>query len=224
MAHLSKKATHKSSNGGGDRNPPHIKIDSYHKIPLTKKIKNNAGQADEPKIVSEQLQLEIETEHMHKVGPSALEITETDIFDEDESFVFQSVVFYSQSKNMAIEKRDVTNRKDKSHTEINFRKMRPSQISLFHRVTGDALDDSIGGIEAKNARLKDRLKEFEEAFIATTKFASPLAKNVHVTTAAKMKVSSTLLASSRALVENNIKKRMQLVTEAWETSQNIVSF
>jgi hypothetical protein len=39
-----------------------------------------------------------------------------------------------------------------------------------------------------------------------------------------MKVSSTLLESSRALVENNIKKRMQLVSEAWETSQNIVSF
>jgi hypothetical protein len=53
-----------------------------------------------------------------------------------------------------------------------------SQISLFHRVTGDALDDSIGGIEAENARLKDRVKEFEEAFIATPEFASPLAKNL----------------------------------------------
>jgi hypothetical protein len=45
--------------------------------------------------------------------------------------------------------------------------MQLSQISLFHRVTGDALDDSIGGIEVKNARLKDRVKEFEEAFVAT---------------------------------------------------------
>jgi hypothetical protein len=222
--HPSKKETQKSSNEGGDKNPPHIKIDSSHKIPLTKKRKNNAGQADEPEIESEQVQLEIETEHMHKIGSSTVEIAETDIFYEDESFVFQSVVFDSQSKNMVIEKRDVTNRKGKSRTEINFRKMRPSQISLFHRVTDDALDDSIGGIEAKNARLKDRLNEFEEAFIATPEFASPLAKNVPATTAAKMKVSSTLLACSRALVENNIKKRMQLVTEAWETSQNLVSF
>jgi hypothetical protein len=44
------------------------------------------------------------------------------------------------------------------------------------------------------------------------------------TTVAKMKVSSTLLACSRALVDNNFNKIMQLVTEAWETSQNIVSF
>jgi hypothetical protein len=153
-----------------------------------------------------------------------MEIAETDIFYEDESFVFQSVVFDSQSKNMVIEKRDVTNKKGKSRTEINFRKMWSSQISLFHRVTGDALDDSIGGIEAENARLKDRVKEFEEAFIATPEFASPLAKTVPATPAAKLKVSSTLLASCRALVENNIKKRMQLVTEAWETSQNIASF
>jgi hypothetical protein len=90
----------------------------------------------------------------------------------------RAVVFYIQSKNMVIEKRDVTNRKGKSRTEINFRKMRSSQISLFHHVTSDALDDSIGGIEAENGRLKDHFKEFEEAFIATPEFASPLAKNM----------------------------------------------
>jgi NO-binding membrane sensor protein with MHYT domain len=54
------------------------------------------------------LQLEIKIEHMHKVGMSAMEITETDIFYEDESFVFLSIIFYSQSKHMVIEKRDVT--------------------------------------------------------------------------------------------------------------------
>ena len=125
---------------------------------------------------------------------------------------------------MVIEKRDVTNRKGKSRTEINFRKMWSCQISLFHRVTSASLDDSIGGIEVKNAKLKDRLNEFEEAFIATPEFASPLEKNMLSTIASKMKVSSTLLACPRALVENNINKRMQLVTESWETSQNIVSF
>jgi hypothetical protein len=163
------------------------------------------------------VQLEIEIEHMHKIGSSAVEIVETDIFDEDESFVFQILVFDSQSKNMVIEKRDVTNRKDKSRTDINFRKMRSLQISLFHCVTDDALDDSSGGIEAENATLKDRLNEFEEAFVTTPKFASPLAKNVPATTATKMKLSSTLLACSRAIVENNNKKRMELVIEAWET-------
>jgi hypothetical protein len=122
-AHPSKKATQKSSNGGGDKNPPCIKIDSSHKIPLTKKRKNNASQANKPKIESEQVQIEIETEHMHKIGLSTMEIAKTNIFDKDESFVFQSVVFYRQSKNMIIKKRDVTNRKRKSRTKINFRKM-----------------------------------------------------------------------------------------------------
>jgi hypothetical protein len=51
-----------------------------------------------------------------------------------------------------------------------------------------------------------------------------LAKIIPATTAVKMKVSSTLLSCSRALVENNINKRMQVVIEAWETSQNLVSF
>jgi hypothetical protein len=222
--HPNKKATQKYSNRGGDKNPPRTKIDSSHKFPLTKKRKNIVGQADEPEIESEQMQLQIETEHMHKVGPSAMEIAKIDIFYEDESFVFQSVVFDSQSKNMVIEKKYVTNRKCKSRTEINFRKMRPSQISLFHHVTDDSLDDSIGGIKAENARLKDHVKEFEEAFIATPEFASPLAKNIPATPAAKLKVSSSLLASCRSLVENNIKKKMHLVTEAWETSQNIASF
>jgi hypothetical protein len=152
------------------------------------------------------LQLEIESEHMQKVGPSTMEIVKTHIFCEDESFIFQSVVFDSQSKNMVIEKRDVTNRKGKSLTEINFRKIWSSQISLFHRVNGDSLDDSIGGIEVENSRLKDHVKEFDEDFIATQEFSSPLAKNMLATTTAKIKVSSTLLASSGALVENNIKK------------------
>ena len=66
---------------------------------------------------------------MHKVGLSAMEIAETDIFDEDESFVFQSTVFENQSKNLIIEKRDVTNKKGKYRTKINFRKMHRSRIS-----------------------------------------------------------------------------------------------
>jgi hypothetical protein len=70
------------------------------------------------------MQLEIEIEHMHRVHPfadamhhsSTMEIAEADIFYEDESFVFQSVVFDSQSKSVIIEKRDVTNKKDKYRT------------------------------------------------------------------------------------------------------------
>jgi hypothetical protein len=67
MAYPSKKATQKSSNGGGDKNPLYRKIDSSHKLPLTKKRKNIVGQAEEPKIEVEHMQPENEIEHMHKV-------------------------------------------------------------------------------------------------------------------------------------------------------------
>jgi hypothetical protein len=50
-----------------------------------------------------------------------MEIIESETFDEEESFVFQSVVFYSESKNLIIEKRDVKNKKGKSRSEINLR-------------------------------------------------------------------------------------------------------
>jgi hypothetical protein len=42
-AHPNEKATQKSSNRGGDKNPTCMKIDSSHKIPLMKKRKNNVG-------------------------------------------------------------------------------------------------------------------------------------------------------------------------------------
>jgi hypothetical protein len=55
MVHPSKKETHKSSNRGGDKNPPHINIDSSHKVPLAKKRKNNARHAEEPEYDSGKL-------------------------------------------------------------------------------------------------------------------------------------------------------------------------
>jgi hypothetical protein len=44
------------------------------------------------------------------------------------------------------------------------------------------------------------------------------------TPAIKLKGSSSLLTTIRIYVERNIKKRMSLITEAWEVSKNIVSF
>ena len=61
-----------------------------------------------------------------------MEIPEIQIFCEAESFVFQSVVFYSESKNLIIEKRDIRNNKGKYRSEINLRNMHPSQISQLH--------------------------------------------------------------------------------------------
>ena len=78
----------------------------------------------------------------------SLEIVENEIFDEEESFVFQSVVFNNEYKKLIIEKSDVKNKKGKSHSEVNLRNMCPSHISRIHREIGDALDDSIVGLEA----------------------------------------------------------------------------
>jgi hypothetical protein len=138
MTHPSKKETQNYSNRGGDKNPPHSKIDSSHKLLARKKRKNIVGKAEEPEIESEDMELETDLDRLfcnvdhpgdtiHHSPP--MEITETKIFDEDESFVFQSVVFYNESKNLIIEKRDVRNKKGKSRSYINIRNMHPSQIS-----------------------------------------------------------------------------------------------
>jgi hypothetical protein len=48
MAHPSKKTTHNSSSGGGDKNPSQGKIDSSHNLPVRKKRENCVGKAEEP--------------------------------------------------------------------------------------------------------------------------------------------------------------------------------
>jgi hypothetical protein len=45
---------------------------------------------------------------------------------------FQSIVFDRESKKLIIEKGDVKNKKGKSHSEVDLRDMRPSQISKIH--------------------------------------------------------------------------------------------
>jgi hypothetical protein len=221
MTQASKKETHNYSNGGGDKNPPRGKIDSSHKLHVRKKRKNVVGQAEEYEIEIQDMELETDMDNVscnvdnpkdaiHHSPP--MEIAETKFFYEDESFVFQSIVFYSEYKHLIIEKRDVRNKKGKSHSEINLRNMQLSQISRLHRETVDALDDSIGGIEVENARLKDQLKELEEALIPIPFLASPLAITMPTTPTAKLKGSSNLLTSCRGYVENNIKKIMKLIT------------
>jgi len=90
-------------------------------------------------------------------------------------------------------------------------------------VSKDAFHDSIGGIEAKNAKLKDRVKELEEDLIPMPLLVNPLEIVMHATPVANLKGSSSLLTSCKGYVENNIKKIMELVTEVLETSQTITS-
>jgi hypothetical protein len=83
------------------------------------------GQVEEPKIQSENMELEHDLdsifryldhpgEAIHHSRP--MDISDTENFDEDESFVFQSVVFDSQSKKLIIEKKNVKNKKTKYHS------------------------------------------------------------------------------------------------------------
>jgi hypothetical protein len=55
-------------------------------------------------------------------------------------------------------------------------------------------------------------------------FSSPMTIVGLAMPAAKIKGSSSLLTSVRSCVENNIKKRMALITKAWEISKSIISF
>lgn len=119
------------------------------------------GESDIHDLSLEDIELKIDIE---KVFPNVdqlentahqnpqMEIIKSEILDEEESFLFHSVVFYSDAKNLIIKKRDVRNKKWKSRLDINLWNMRPSQI---HRAIGDALDNSVEGLEAKNVRLKE---------------------------------------------------------------------
>jgi hypothetical protein len=196
MAHHNKKATQNSSNEGGDNNPPHPKIDSFHKLPMEKKRKKIVGQTEEPEIESENMELESDLDsvfnnpdqpgdtiqHSHPI-----DIADTEIFDEGESFMFKSVVFDSESKKLIIEKIDVKNKKGKSRSEVDLSNMWSSQICRLHKETRDTLDYSIGGIEAENARLKDQVKELEEALIPMPFLSSPLAIALPATPTTRLK-------------------------------------
>jgi hypothetical protein len=135
---------------------------------LEKKRKKIVGQVEEPEIENENMELEPDLDrvfcNLDQPGDAIqhshpMDIANTKFFYEDESFVFQSVVFYSESKKIIIEKRDVNNKKGKSHSYVNLANIQLSQMSRLHKETEDAFDDSIGGIEAENGRLKDRVKE-----------------------------------------------------------------
>jgi hypothetical protein len=93
---------------------------------------------------------------------------------------------------LIIEKSDVNNKKRKSHSKVNLRNMRPSQVSKIHRSTSDALDDSIGNLE-EDTKLKERIKELEETLMPLPLLAIPLEIMELTMPATKIKGFSSLL-------------------------------
>ena len=102
--------------------------------------------------------------------------------------------------------------------------MWPSQISKIHKATRDVLDDSIDGLEAENVRLKERIKELENALTPLPILAIPLTMIKPTTSGTKFKGSSIFLMDVWNYAEKNLKKKISLVMEAWEVSKNIDSF
>jgi hypothetical protein len=103
-------------------------------------------------------------------------------------------------------------KKGKSRSEVDLKDMHLSQISRIYREIDDALDDSIGGLATKNTKLKERIRELENALMPLPILASPLSMVKPTTTSIKLKVSSSLLTTVQSYVENNIKKRISLIT------------
>jgi hypothetical protein len=110
----SKNATSRSStpssSGRGDKNPPFGKIESSHKLLVKKKIKiplheeeNNIIENDIQSLSLEDMELEADIQNIflaieqqkHVVQQDfILDIVGNENFSEEESFTFQSVVFY----------------------------------------------------------------------------------------------------------------------------------
>ena len=85
--------------------------------------------------------------------------------------------------------------------------MQPSWISRIHRETKDALDDSIGGPEVENMKLKERIKELEDTLMPLPLLSSPLTIFGPTTPATKLKGFSSLLISSRRAMWREVLRK-----------------
>jgi len=134
-----------------------------------------------------------------------------------------SASFDKYLKNMVFECVNSKGKRTK-YSEMDLNKVPVSRIVKIYKIIGDALDVSIDEMEAKNAQLKERVKELEYTFMPPPILASPLENIQPRTSYLKLKGISILLVAVIKFVEKNIKTRMSLILEAWDIGSNIVSF
>jgi iron-sulfur cluster repair protein YtfE (RIC family) len=109
-------------------------------------------------------------------------------------------VFESESKKLIIERKDVNNNQRMHRSELDLANMKASKISQLHMETRDALHGSVGLIEAENSRLKNHIKELEEALFSMPLLHSSLRITmpaITCTPATNLKGSSSFFASYR---------------------------
>jgi len=128
--HPFKKVFNSSSSGGGEKNILPGKIESSHKLPMRKKMKNLVQEEEDNIIENDiqrfsledmELEVDIEKKFLAMEQPenmaqqnSLLEVIGNETFSEEESFTFQSVVFYKESKKLIVERSDQKNKNGKS--------------------------------------------------------------------------------------------------------------
>jgi hypothetical protein len=157
-------------------------------------------------------------------------VTQEPVFYEEESLTLHSALFDKYLNKLVFERVNSKGKRAQGKdTELDLNGVPTSRITRMHKSTRDALEVSVDGLEAENARLKERIKELECALMPPPIFVSPIAsiqsgRNPNGTPELKLKGTSSLLAAIRRFVGENIKKRMSLILEAWDVGNNIVSF
>jgi hypothetical protein len=157
-------------------------------------------------------------------------IVQENIFDEEESLTLHNASFDKELKKLVFQHVNSRGKRVKDST-MDLRGVPTSKLSKIHMVTGNSLDISIDDMEAENERLKNKVRELENALMPPPIFAKPLAfvqpgmnPDDLPESSSKWRGTPSLLVAVRKFVEENIKKRMSLVLEAWDISNNIMTF
>jgi hypothetical protein len=236
-----------NSGDGDDPNHPKKSVERPHKLPINKRKRKNNQQEVEEVIPDEEFLLEDmeldaniediefpdDEQRVQQSREVAVElVTQEPVFYEEESLTLHSALFDKDLKKLVFERVNSKGKRiQEKDTELDLNGVPHREFPEFIKLLGDTLEVSVDEMEAKNARLKERIKELECALMPPPIFLSPIAtiqpgRNPNGTpeSSLKLKGTSSLLVAVRRFVGENIKKRMSLILEAWDVGNNIISF